>query len=180
MTPDAGSDREQPAALQEGHFWDEEPCPRDECGGELQFQGDFNVMCLECEEAWTHVTTPEHEQLVDIDWNTVTRRPRVATDGGQSKARHAAELEAEAESLVELFNDAADDASPELEWFAMHADYDNHDRHFVLQAPEYIDRAGLAALRDAGRTVGYIEGYLFEDEVYVQIDIEVEGEEVEL
>lgn len=84
-------------------------------------------------------------------------------------------LEREAESLVETFNDAAADYSPELEWFAMSFDRDK-GQAFVLEAEKYIDRDGLAALREAGRAIRYIEAYEFEGDVGVQIQLPVRGE----
>ena len=92
--------------------------------------------------------------------------------------RDGDDLEAEAEALVELFNDAAPDYSPELEWFAMGQNHETMEESFVLEAKRYIDADGLAALRDAGRTVGYIEAYQKPptDEVYCQIQIPVRGD----
>lgn len=86
--------------------------------------------------------------------------------------------EREAETLVEIFNDAAADYSPDLEWFAMGLNHETMEESFVLEAESYIDADGLAALRDAGRTVGYIEAYQKppDDEVYCQIQVEVHGE----
>lgn len=87
-------------------------------------------------------------------------------------------LEAEAEALVELFNEATADYSPELDWFAMSLDHDTMEESFVFEAEGYIDGDGLEALRDSGRTVGYIQGYQKppEDEVYCQINVPVQGE----
>ena len=87
-------------------------------------------------------------------------------------------LEAEAEALVELFNDAAADHSPKLDWFAMGLNHETMDESFVLEAERYIDSDGLTALRDAGRTVEYIEAYQKppEDEVYCQIQVQVAGD----
>lgn len=84
-------------------------------------------------------------------------------------------LEREAEALVEIFNDAAPDYSPDLEWFGMGVDHEDLDEQFVLEAPEYIDNEGLDALRDHGRVVRYIEAYEYDGEVNVQIEIPVEG-----
>jgi len=88
------------------------------------------------------------------------------------------ELEAEAEALVELFNSAAPDYSPELDWFAMGQNHETMDKSYVLEAERYIDADGLDALREAGRTVKYIEAYQKppEDEVYCQIQVPVQNE----
>lgn len=82
-------------------------------------------------------------------------------------------LEREAEALVEIFNDAAADYSPRLEWFGMGLDHETDTEQFVLEAEEYIDTDGLAALRDHGRIVRYIEAYEFDDKATVQIEIPV-------
>jgi hypothetical protein len=88
------------------------------------------------------------------------------------------DTEREVEALVEIFNDAAADHSPDLEWFAMGLNHETMEESFVLEAESYIDADGLDALRDVGRTVGYIEAYQKppEDEVYCQIQVPVQGE----
>lgn len=63
-------------------FWDHEECPRDDCEGELQQQDEWNVICLECETVWAHYTDATHHELVDENADVVTRKRRVATDGG--------------------------------------------------------------------------------------------------
>lgn len=92
--------------------------------------------------------------------------------------RDGDDLEVEAEALVSLFNEAAADYSPDLEWFAMGQNHETMDRSFVLEAERYIDADGLAALREVGRTVNYIEAYQkpAEDEVYCQIQVPVRGD----
>lgn len=85
------------------------------------------------------------------------------------------ELEAEAQALVETFNDANPDYGPELEWFAMSTDSDTGDQSFVFEASRYIDPDGLSALRESGRHVRYIEAYEYQGEVKVQIHIPVKG-----
>lgn len=86
------------------------------------------------------------------------------------------DLEREAEALVEIFNEAAAVHSPELEWFGMGLDREPMEETFVFQAAEYMDNDGLEALREHGRVVRYIEGYEYEGEVYVQIELSVQGE----
>jgi hypothetical protein len=85
-------------------------------------------------------------------------------------------LEAEAQALVDRFNDAKPSYSPELEWFGMSFDRDTGEQSFVFEAADYIDEDGLAAMRACDRTVQYIEAYDFEGEVNVQIQIRVQGD----
>ena len=85
-------------------------------------------------------------------------------------------LEAEADALVEIFNGAAPDYSPDLDWFGMGLDHETETQQFVLEAEGYIDPDGLAALRDCGRTIDYIEGYEYDGEVQIQIQLPVRGE----
>jgi hypothetical protein len=85
-------------------------------------------------------------------------------------------LEAEADALVEIFNSAAPDYSPDLEWFGMSPDHETETQQFVLEAEGYIDPDGLAALRDCGRTIDYIEGYEYDGEVQIQIQLPARGE----
>jgi hypothetical protein len=91
------------------------------------------------------------------------------------------ELEAEAESLVEIFNDATPDYAPDLEWFAMSSDPETESEAFVLEAEYYIAPGGLEALRDVGRMVAYIEAYEKppSGDAFAQIHVPVEGEVVE-
>ena len=86
-------------------------------------------------------------------------------------------LEREAHALEQIFNDAAADYSPELEWFAMGLDSETMEQSFVLEAEGYIDGAGLEALRNVGRKIVGIEAYQKppEDEIYCQISIPVRG-----
>jgi hypothetical protein len=93
-----------------------------------------------------------------------------------------ADLEAEAESIVELFNREKADYSPRLEWFAMQHDHETDTEAFVLEAESYIDRDGLSALRDAGREPVYIEAneQVDADGVVVGIEIPVTGSVIEV
>jgi hypothetical protein len=62
--------------------WDDEPCPRDGCEGELQQQDDYNVMCLECEDVFVHVTDESKHYLTDQDHTTAAEKEKLVTDGG--------------------------------------------------------------------------------------------------
>lgn len=84
--------------------WDEEDCPRDDCEGDLQQQDEYNVMCLSCEGVWTHWKDETEHILVTVDHETVARKPRVATDGGQPTD----DLVRELLELVETWRDDAD------------------------------------------------------------------------
>jgi len=86
-------------------------------------------------------------------------------------------LEREAHALEDLFNDAKPDYSPELEWFAMGLDHDTGEQSYVMECERYIDGDGIAALRDAGWEIQYIEAYHSEltDEIGVQIQVPVRG-----
>jgi hypothetical protein len=88
------------------------------------------------------------------------------------------ELDKEAHALVELFNEAKPDHSPELEWFAMRTDHETGQVFFALEADEYIDSDGLEALREHGREVSYIEAFQHHNGggVSVSIEIPVRGE----
>ena len=88
---------------------------------------------------------------------------------------HGDELSDEAHALVEIFNQAKPDYSPEIEWFAMHSDV-NGGQNFVFEAEEYIDTDGLDALRKSGREIDYIEGYAMDGVVYLNFEIPVQGE----
>jgi hypothetical protein len=67
-----------------GYLWDDEPCPEEDCDGDLQQQDQFNVMCLDCEAVWTHIKwDDERHELQTADGETVaTKRRTVMTDGG--------------------------------------------------------------------------------------------------
>lgn len=87
-------------------------------------------------------------------------------------------LEREAHALEDLFNDAKASHSREIEWFAMGLDHDTGEQQFVLEAPRYIDGDGIAALREAGWEIQYIEAYHSEltGEIGVQIQVPVRGQ----
>lgn len=85
-------------------------------------------------------------------------------------------LEVEAEALVELFNDAAPDHAPDLSWWAMNTDHETKTQRFVLDAHDYIDPDGLAALREHGWTIEYIEANQMEGDIIVSISVPVRGE----
>lgn len=86
------------------------------------------------------------------------------------------QLEAEAHAIETIFNEAAPDYSPDLEWFGMTVDHETEERSFVFESFGYIDTGGLTALRECGRKVRYIEAYEYGDEVSVQIELRVHGE----
>jgi len=60
-------------------IWDNEDCPVDGCDGELQQQDKYNVMCLTCEDIWTHWASGEEDLLVTEDHEIVARKQRTAT-----------------------------------------------------------------------------------------------------
>lgn len=99
-------------------------------------------------------------------------------DKGSGQVTDGDQLEAEAHALVEIFNEATPSYSPELEWFAMGHDRETDEQSFVFEAESYIDSDGLAALREAGRSVNYIEAYQKppRDALYCQIQVSVQGE----
>ena len=70
-------------------------------------------------------------------------------------------IKAEAESVVETFNDAKPDHAPKLSWFGMTAlrNDDEVREGFVLDTGEYLDPDGWAALREQGREIEYVETY---------------------
>ena len=70
-------------------------------------------------------------------------------------------IKAEAESIVETFNDAKPDHAPKLSWFGMTAlRYGDEVREaFVFDSGEYLDPDGWAALREQGREIEYVETY---------------------
>jgi len=85
-------------------------------------------------------------------------------------------VEREGEALERIFNDAKGDHSPELSWFSMAVDHETEERQFVLESTHYIDGDGLAALREHGYTVQYVECYEFDGEMIAQIQVLVTGE----
>jgi hypothetical protein len=96
-----------------------------------------------------------------------------STDGAE---RDGDLLEEEAETLVEIFNEAAPDYSPDLRWFGMDLDHETKEERFVLEAESYIDSDGLVALRECGRIVQYIEAHELDGDVIVQISLPVQDE----
>lgn len=89
------------------------------------------------------------------------------------------DLEREAGQITSIYNEAAPDYSPDLEWFGMTLDHDTEERQFVMEAEKYIDRDGLDALRDAGWQIQYIEAHNHEldDDVVISIALPVHGGE---
>jgi|GEM_PF-2656928 len=65
------------------YFWDDVDCPRVQCDGDLQQQDEFNVMCLECEEVWSHVIENDEHLLVSVAGKIIKRKDRVMADGGE-------------------------------------------------------------------------------------------------
>jgi len=55
------------------------------------------------------------------------------------------DLEREADEIMSIFNEAAPDYSPDLEWFGMTLDQKTEEQQFVMEAEKYIDRYGLDA-----------------------------------
>jgi len=87
----ADLDAADPDAIPDGGSvmtWDHEECPHEDCDGELQQQGDANVMCLSCEDVWGHHKNDEEHYLVSKASNIVARKPRVETDGGRELPTH--------------------------------------------------------------------------------------------
>jgi hypothetical protein len=62
--------------------WDHEDCPRDDCEGELEQQDKFNVMCLSCEDVFSHYRRGSFHWLEDSDFETVAKK-KLVTDGGE-------------------------------------------------------------------------------------------------
>jgi len=60
-------------------IWDYEDCPNGECDGELQQQDEYDVMCLGCEDIWTHYQTPSEHTLITAEGVTVARVEREAS-----------------------------------------------------------------------------------------------------
>ena len=85
-------------------------------------------------------------------------------------------LEREAEALEDLFDAAAADHSPDLEWFGMGYNHNTDEQQFVFETTEYVDSSGLAALRDRGYPVRYIETYEYGGEVRIQVEFPVREE----
>jgi len=87
------------------------------------------------------------------------------------------DLEREADEITTIFNEAAPDYSPELEWFGMSLDHDTGDQRFVMEAEKYVDGDGLNALRDAGWQIQHIEAHNheYDDDVVVSISVPVQG-----
>lgn len=84
-------------------------------------------------------------------------------------------LEAEAASIVELFNDAKADYAPELEWFAMRSDPDTGQEYFALEAERYLDSEGIQTLREHERYIKSVAaGGIDEDVVTIEIAVENE------
>lgn len=69
--PAVMSDRNSRADGGLAMHWDGEPCPRDDCEGELRHQGQINVMCLACEEVWSAAILQGERVLVDADGERV-------------------------------------------------------------------------------------------------------------
>ncbi|QGX95917.1 hypothetical protein EI982_14545 [Haloplanus rallus] len=69
-----------PFAWGSSRTWDGEDCPHENCDGDLQNQGDANVMCLSCGDVWGHHKNDEEHYLVSKGSNIVARKPRVETD----------------------------------------------------------------------------------------------------
>lgn len=97
------------------------------------------------------------------------------TDDARLESGTQHSLEGEANALVDRFNSAAPSHSPDLEWFAMSYGRDADEDEFVLEAQGYIDSDGLAALRECGRTITYIEAYGYDDDCVVTIHVPVRG-----
>lgn len=70
---------------------------------------------------------------------------------------HESPTDQEANELVKIFNDAAPDYSPELNWRGMSYNQHTDTQQFVFEAGSYIDDQGISALRNHGRTIDYIE-----------------------
>lgn len=133
-----------------------------DCGAPFVTATPERLACGNCgEEDASRVFNSEYSRLCG---------PCILKENADTK------LDAEARALVTIFNDAKADYSPELEWFGMSHDREAGQERFVLEAEKYIDEDGLAALRDAGREVAYIEGYEYDGEVGVQIAVPVADE----
>jgi len=89
-------------------------------------------------------------------------------------------LEREAEEITTIFNEAAPDYSPDLEWFGMGLDHDTGNRRFVMEAEKYIDSEGLDALREAGYEIQYIGSHNHEldEDVVISISLPVRGSDL--
>jgi len=98
------------------------------------------------------------------------------TDDVEAEGTPRSPKEHEALALVEAFNNAAKDHSPDLEWFAMCNGFDQEE--YVFEAPSYLDPDGLGALRDLGRSISYIEVHAPPDgdDACVTIHVPVQGD----
>lgn len=84
--------RDRPGLIPDGGVemtWDLDPCPKDGCDGELQHVSDYDVMCLECEEVFVHVTDESKHYLVDQDHTTAAEKEKLVADGGQEATEDA-------------------------------------------------------------------------------------------
>jgi len=97
-------------------------------------------------------------------------------DGGHAEGTSRSPKEHEALALAEAFNNAAEDHSPDLEWFAMSNGLG--EEAFVFEVVSYADPDGLDALRDLGRSISYIEVHAPPDgdDACVSIHVPVQGE----
>lgn len=88
------------------------------------------------------------------------------------------QLEAEAHALEDVYNDAKPSYAAELEWFGMSLDHDTKEQQFVMEVPKYVDTDGLAALREAGWEIQYIEANEdpIDEEIVVSVNLPVRGE----
>ena len=50
-------------------FWDGEPCPTDSCDGELEGVDQFNVTCVTCDGAWSHIVTQDGNHILVTEDN---------------------------------------------------------------------------------------------------------------
>lgn len=87
------------------------------------------------------------------------------------------QLDAEAQALETLYNNAKPDHAPELEWFGMTLDHDTGNEQFMLEAERYLDSDGITALREAGWEIQYVEAHSheFDEDVVVSICLPVRG-----
>lgn len=88
--------------------WDHEPCPLDGCEGELQQQDDYNVMCLDCEAVFVHVTDDSMHYLVDQNHTTAAEKNKLVTDGGQEDSGVRRELPVDCPLCGEPIEDTGD------------------------------------------------------------------------
>lgn len=83
------------------------------------------------------------------------------------------EIEAEAHGIVETYNAAIPSHSTDLEWFGMHHERETGEEYFVFETRDYLDPKGLAALRDKGRYVHYVEAFHMDGVDSVQVEYRV-------